>query len=72
VAIVSDFWGIAGGSGFDEHDTGKRRGALLGLVPNVGAAPPSTYYTVVYQLDDASTPTKYSRYSSALHVDFPA
>jgi trimeric autotransporter adhesin len=39
----------------------------VALVPNTGG----THYTVVYQLDDASTPPKYSRYTTALHLKFP-
>src|SRR5271167_4599450 len=47
-------------------------GALsVGLVANANATPANTVYTVVYQLDDASVPPKYSRYTSALHVDYP-
>jgi hypothetical protein len=41
------------------------------LVPNIGANPAGTYYSVVYQLDDASIPPKYSRYYASLHVDYP-
>jgi hypothetical protein len=39
----------------------------VALVPNAGG----TYYTVVYQLDDASTPPRYSRYTTALHLKYP-
>jgi hypothetical protein len=47
-------------------------GALsVQLVPNIGAIPSGTFYSVVYQLDDASTPPKYSRFSASLHVDYP-
>jgi trimeric autotransporter adhesin len=47
-------------------------GALaVGLVPNVGATPPNTVYTVVYQLNDGSIPPRYSRYTAALHLDYP-
>ena len=44
-------------------------GALsVGLVANANATPADTIYTVVYQLDDASVPTRYSRYTAALHL----
>ena len=44
-------------------------GALsVGLVANANATPANTIYTVVYQLDDASVPTRYSRYTAALHL----
>jgi hypothetical protein len=47
-------------------------GALsVALVPNVGATPDGTFYTVVYQLDDASSPPRYSRYTAALHLKYP-
>jgi hypothetical protein len=47
-------------------------GALsVGLVANANATPANTVYTVVYQLDDNSVPPRYSRYSAALHVDYP-
>src|SRR5579872_34107 len=47
-------------------------GALsVGLVPNANATPADTVYTIVYQLDDNSVPPKYSRYSAALHIDYP-
>lgn len=47
-------------------------GALsVGLVPNANATPANTVYTVVYQLDDGSVPPRYSRYSTALHLDYP-
>jgi len=47
-------------------------GALsVGLVSNANATPANTVYSVVYQLDDGATPPKYSRYSAALHVDYP-
>jgi len=39
----------------------------VSLVPNqVGS-----FYTVVYQLDDAATPPRYSRYTTALHLKYP-
>jgi len=44
-------------------------GALsVGLVSNANATPANTIYTVVYQLDDASVPPKYSRCTAALHL----
>jgi hypothetical protein len=43
----------------------------VALVPNTGSTPAGTFYTVVYQLDDASTPPKYSRYTTALHLNTP-
>jgi hypothetical protein len=43
----------------------------VGLVPNANATPADTVYTIVYQLDDNSLAPKYSRYSAALHVDYP-
>jgi trimeric autotransporter adhesin len=47
-------------------------GALsVGLVSNANATPANTIYTVVYQLNDASIPPKYSRYTAALHLDYP-
>ena len=47
-------------------------GALsVQLVPNIGATPAGTFYTVVYQLNDASVPPRYSRVSASLHVDYP-
>ena len=47
-------------------------GALsVGLVSNANATPANTVYTVVYQLDDNSVPPKYSRYTAALHFDYP-
>lgn len=47
-------------------------GALsVALVPNTGSTPAGTFYTVVYQLDDASTPPRYSRYTTALHLKYP-
>jgi hypothetical protein len=48
-------------------------GGLLtvALVPNTGSTPAGTFYTVVYQLDDNSTPPKYSRYTTALHLNTP-
>ena len=47
-------------------------GALsVALVPNTGATPAGTFYTVVYQLDDSSTPPRYSRYTTALHLKYP-
>lgn len=43
-------------------------GALsVALVPNAAG----TFYTVVYQLDDASVPPRYSRYTTALHLKLP-
>ena len=39
----------------------------VALVPNAAG----TFYTVVYQLDDASAPRKYSRYTTALHLKYP-
>ena len=49
-------------------------GGLLtvALVPNTGSTPAGTFYTVVYQLDDNSTPPKYSRYTTALHLNTPS
>ncbi|HXM24150.1 MAG TPA: hypothetical protein VN948_23040 [Terriglobales bacterium] len=47
-------------------------GALsVGLVSNANATPANTIYTVVYQLNDGSIPPKYSRYTAALHLDYP-
>ncbi len=47
-------------------------GALsVSLIPNIGASPAGTFYTVVYQLDDASAPPRYSRYTTALHLKYP-
>jgi trimeric autotransporter adhesin len=47
-------------------------GALsVGLVSNANATPANTVYTVVYQLSDGSIPPKYSRYTAALHLDYP-
>jgi hypothetical protein len=43
----------------------------VALVPNTSATPSDTFYTVVYQLDDNSTPPKYSRYTTALHLKYP-
>jgi hypothetical protein len=39
----------------------------VALVPNTAG----TFYTVVYQLDDGSTPPRYSRYTTALHLKYP-
>jgi hypothetical protein len=39
----------------------------VALVPNAGAS----FYTVVYQLDDVSSPPKYSRFTTTLHLKFP-
>lgn len=43
----------------------------VALVPNTGATPADTFYTVVYQLDDTATPPRYSRYTTALHLKYP-
>jgi len=43
----------------------------VSLVPNTGSNPAGTFYTVVYQLDDASTAPRYSRYTTALHLKYP-
>ncbi|MGH9544697.1 MAG: hypothetical protein ACRD23_05730 [Terriglobales bacterium] len=43
----------------------------VALVPTTDATPAGTFYTVVYQLDDDSTPPKYSRYTTALHLNNP-
>ena len=48
---------VAGGTASATLGTG---GALsVGLVPNVGATPAATLYTVVYQLNDGTAKTEY-------------
>jgi trimeric autotransporter adhesin len=67
--ITADGKAVAAGT---KSVTLGTQGALsVALVPNAGATPAGTFYTVVFQLDDSSNPPKYSRYSAALHIDYP-
>lgn len=48
------------------------QGALsVALAANAGASPAGTLYSVVFQLNDNSVPARYSRYTAALHLDYP-
>lgn len=60
-----------GGGGAKKRDLASGGVLSVALVPNTGSTPAGTFYTVVYQLDDNSTPPRYSRYTTALHLNYP-
>jgi hypothetical protein len=59
LADVQYLRGRGGGRGQDKRGAGARRRADGALVPNVGATPSGTFYTVVYQVDDGTVKTEF-------------